>query len=107
MKKFWNSIKTWIGGLFKDESGSPSSKRFVGIVCGLSLCVVLFTEKTPNSAVVDAVALLAFGCLGLSSIDKFTATKKQISEAISKQEDVEEITACPTCGQDPCPCKNN
>lgn len=108
MKKFWNTLIKWLGGLFKDENGSPSSKRFVGILCGVSLCYVLLAEKNPNASVIDAVALLAFGCLGLSSIDKFTATKKQINEAITKTEtETVTTTPCPTCGQDPCPCKNN
>lgn len=83
MKKIIN----WISGLFKDESGSPSSKRFVGIMAGLSLCVTLYVnsysngEIKPSDSLVNAVALLAFGCLGLSSVDKFTALKKDIKEA--------------------------
>jgi hypothetical protein len=40
----------------------------------------------PAQYLVDAVALLAFGCLGLSSVDKFTQTKKQISEATKNEE---------------------
>jgi hypothetical protein len=31
----------------------------------------------PSDSLINAVALLAFGCLGLSSVDKFTAIKKQ------------------------------
>jgi hypothetical protein len=74
-KKFSN----WITGLFKDEKGNPSSKRFIGIICGLSLCVSLFinqyTGHKPSDALVDSVALLAFGCLGLSSVDKIWSKK--------------------------------
>ncbi len=83
MKKIIN----WISGLFKDESGSPSSKRFVGIIAGLSLCITLYVNSytngdiKPSDSLVNAVALLAFGCLGLSSVDKFTALKKDIKEA--------------------------
>jgi ABC-type transport system involved in cytochrome c biogenesis permease subunit len=83
MKKIIN----WISGLFKDESGSPSSKRFVGIISGLSLCITLYVNSyshgdiKPSDTLVNAVALLAFGCLGLSSVDKFTALKKDIKEA--------------------------
>jgi ABC-type transport system involved in cytochrome c biogenesis permease subunit len=83
MKKIIN----WISGLFKDESGSPSSKRFVGVMSGLSLCVTLYVnsysngEIKPSDSLVNAVALLAFGCLGLSSVDKFTALKKDIKES--------------------------
>jgi len=72
MKKIIN----WISGLFKDEKGSPSSKRFIGILCGITLCITLYANSytngdiKPADTLVNAVAMLAFGCLGLSSIDK-------------------------------------
>lgn len=78
---WFNPFRAWIISLFKDEHGDSSSKRLVGIGCALSLCVVLIhnaynpTSTNPSEAVVDAVALLAFGCLGLTSIDKFTAAR--------------------------------
>lgn len=74
-------IKEWIHGLLRDEKGTPSSKRFIGIVAGLSLCVALFinlfTEHPVDSTLVQSVAFLAFGCLGLSSVDKFSKAKTQ------------------------------
>ena len=77
MKKIIN----WVAGLLKDEKGTPSSKRFIGIVAGLSLCVALFinlfTEHPVDSTLVQSVAFLAFGCLGLSSVDKFSKTKTE------------------------------
>lgn len=85
--KFFN----WIAGLFKDEKGNPSSKRFVGILCGVALCVTMYhnsfstVDVAPSPVLVDAVALLAFGCLGLASVDKFTARKSNSSES-SKEE---------------------
>jgi len=73
-------ITTWITGLFKDERGVPSSKRFVGIIAGLTLCTALlinlFTALPVDANLVDAVALLSFGCLGLSSVDKYTKNKQ-------------------------------
>jgi len=69
-------IINWITGLFKDEKGSPSSKRFIGILCGITLCITLYANSftngdvKPSESLVNAVAMLAFGCLGLSSIDK-------------------------------------
>ena len=69
-------IINWITGLFKDEKGSPSSKRFIGILCGITLCITLYANSythgdiKPADTLVNAVAMLAFGCLGLSSIDK-------------------------------------
>jgi uncharacterized membrane protein YeiH len=76
-----NNIKTWLSGLLKDEKGTPSSKRFVGILCALTLCITMysnsFTEAhfSPSKDLVDAVALLAFACLGLSSVDKIWGKK--------------------------------
>ena len=72
MKKILN----WITGLFKDEKGSPSSKRFIGILCGITLCITLYANSythgdiKPSESLVNAVAMLAFGCLGLASVDK-------------------------------------
>ena len=72
-------IKSWICGLFKDEKGTPSSKRFIGIVAGLTLCAALlinlFTEYPVDHTIVNAVGLLSFGGLGLSTIDKFSLKK--------------------------------
>ena len=41
MKKLIN----WVGGLFKDERGNPSSKRFIGIIAGLSLCITMYANS--------------------------------------------------------------
>jgi ABC-type transport system involved in cytochrome c biogenesis permease subunit len=71
----------WINGLFKDEKGSPSSKRFIGILCGITLCVTLYVNSythgdiKPADTLVNAVAMLAFGCLGLASVDKIWGKK--------------------------------
>jgi hypothetical protein len=73
MKKIVN----WLTGLLKDEKGTPSSKRFIGIVSGLSLCVALFinlfTEHPVEMGLINAVTALAFGALGLASVDKIWA----------------------------------
>lgn len=72
MKRFM----LWLSCLMKDENGVPSSKRFIGVVSGLSLCVTLFLNQitgvfsNPSSEIIAAVAALAFGALGLSSVDK-------------------------------------
>ena len=76
MKDAVNTLFTWIGGIFKDETGSPSSKRVVGIIAGVTLCITMYhnsfttVDIAPAEYLVDAVALLAFGCLGLASVDK-------------------------------------
>jgi len=83
MKKFFK----WVGGLFKDEAGTPSSKRAMGIICTLTLCITMYTNQyteehyAPSDTLVNSVALLAFGCLGLSSLDKFSKKKKETSDA--------------------------
>jgi hypothetical protein len=85
-------IIDWVSGLFKDENGTPSSKRFVGIVCALTLCITMYVNSyshgdiKPADSLVNAVALLAFGCLGLSSADKFIAMKKDVANATKKEE---------------------
>ena len=87
----FSSIYGGIKGLFTDENGVVSSKRFVGIMCSTILCVTMYhnsfssVEVAPSPILVDAVALLAFGCLGLSSVDKFTNTKKKIKDATSQE----------------------
>jgi len=124
MKKILENLKNWIGGLFKDETGSPSSKRFVGILCALTLCVTMYhnsfstSDIAPASSLVDAVALLAFGCLGLSSLDKFTAAKKGMQDAITRDPAPKKSdtpidtpaytpvdTTCTVCGSEPCICE--
>lgn len=77
MKTFLANIKS----LFADENGNVSMKRLCGLLCTIALCATLysnsFTEAhfTPSTPLVDAVALLAFGCLGLSSVDKIWGKK--------------------------------
>jgi hypothetical protein len=77
MKKFLK----WFEGLLSDEKGNPSSKRFVGIMAGLTLCVTMYVNSyshgdiKPSDSLVNAVAMLAFGCLGLASVDKIFGKK--------------------------------
>jgi hypothetical protein len=79
MKKVIN----WISGLLKDEKGTPSSKRFIGIIAGLSLCITLYANSfseehvAPSPVLVNAVAALAFGALGLASVDKIWGKKEE------------------------------
>lgn len=89
MKKLINlitEILLWVRGLFNDEKGNPSSKRIVGMGCAVALCITMYhnsfssVEVAPAEYLVDAVALLAFGCLGLASVDKFTARKHKKKE---------------------------
>jgi len=81
MKQAVQKAFQWIGGLFKDEKGIPSSKRFVGIMCSIALCITMYhnsfstVDVAPAEYLVDAVAMLAFGTLGLASVDKIFGKK--------------------------------
>ena len=89
---WYKKFSRWVGGIFKDERGIPSSKRLVGILCGISLCVSLFinqyTTVAPSDTLVNSVTLLAFGCLGLASVDKIWGKKH--SDNTDDSEDTEE-----------------
>lgn len=74
MKKFFAQI-------FQDEKSNFSSKRFIGIIAGLTLCATMFVNSyshgdiKPSDTLVEAVAMLSFGCLGLASVDKVFGKK--------------------------------
>ena len=85
MKKFFSQI-------FQDEKGLYSSKRFMGIFAGLTLCITMFVNSytsgdvKPSDSLVNAVAMLSFGCLGLASADKiFTKKVKGDDDASTEQ----------------------
>lgn len=86
MKKFISDVLTWVKGVFNDEKGNPSSKRIVGMGCAVALCITMYHNSfsdvsvAPAEYLVDAVALLAFGCLGLASFDKFTNRRGKKTE---------------------------
>lgn len=75
-------MKTFFKELLSDETGHYSSKRLAGLLCVIALVIALigntFYPKSihPSEALVDAIALFAFGALGLTSIDKFTKKKR-------------------------------
>jgi hypothetical protein len=92
MKKILSAIRE----ILSDEKNRLSSKRVVGIICSIFLCVTLyensFSEEhiAPSVPLVQVVGALAFGCLGLSSIDKYTlrANKKEKEESEQQIENV-------------------
>jgi hypothetical protein len=61
---------------FQEDSGRFSMKRLCGLLCVITLCVTMyhnsFSEEhiAPSTILVESVALLAFGCLGLTSVEK-------------------------------------
>lgn len=70
---------------FCEDNGSLSMKRLCGLMCVLALCVTMYhnsfsTENiAPSPILVESVALLAFGCLGLTTAEKIF--KKNSNEA--------------------------
>jgi hypothetical protein len=75
-------IVNWLGGLLKDEKGTPSSKRFIGILAGVTLCsalmINLYTDMPVEPTLVNAVAAICIGGLGLASADKIFGKKKSM-----------------------------
>jgi hypothetical protein len=67
---------------FIDETGKLSMKRVCGLLCTLALCVTMYhnsfspVDQAPSNVLVEAVAALAFGCLGLSTVDKVFGKKE-------------------------------
>ena len=63
------------------ENNEPSSKRFVGIIGSLALFVTLighsFTDicNPPSDILINAVALLSFGSLGITGVEKIFSKK--------------------------------
>jgi hypothetical protein len=74
-------MKKFLTQIFQDEKGSFSSKRFVGIMCAISLCVTMYhnsfstVDVAPAPILIQSVAALAFGALGLASADKIFTKK--------------------------------
>ena len=67
-------MKSFIKGIFTDENGTYSSKRFVGVLSSLSIIFYMFMWPSINSN--NSVLILALGGLGLSSIDKLFKQKQ-------------------------------
>ena len=67
--------------LFFDETGKISMKRLCGLLCTVALCATMyhnqFSEQhfAPSPILVEAVAMLAFGTLGLTSVEKIFKKK--------------------------------
>ena len=76
----------WFFTKFFCEKSEPSSKRLVGIVGSFTLFVTLFTnsfshiDKAPSDALIQAVALLSFGALGITGFEKIFNKKDSNSK---------------------------
>ena len=71
-------MKKFIREMLTDEKGSTSSKRTAGMLCVLSLILALLInilsggKFEPSPILVNAISVLAFSTLGLTTIDKFS-----------------------------------
>ena len=68
--------------MMEGANGGISSKRFIGLLCSISLILALFVSlfscgkyETPE-ILIETIGLLSFGTLGLTSVDFFTHKKK-------------------------------
>jgi len=79
--------------MFSDERGNASSKRFVGVLSALLLCfafVYSIFVNTPiylSDTLIETIALLSFGCLGLSSVDKWSDRRSSKNRSKELSED--------------------
>jgi len=66
MSKFIKFIRE----LFSNDNNIASSKRFVGIISGLSLPIALLLGLSPPVPLINAVVTLSVLALGLATTDK-------------------------------------
>ena len=61
---------------FTEDNGRLSMKRLCGLLCVIALCVTMYHNSfsdehtAPATILVESVALLAYGCLGLTTLEK-------------------------------------
>jgi hypothetical protein len=76
-------MRNFLKSMLSDENEQISSKRVAGMLCVLGLVFSLIANTfthgdiKPSDSLVDAVALFAFGSLGLTSIDKYTKNRNK------------------------------
>lgn len=71
----------WFKQLFSAPTGNISSKRVMGVLCIICLCICLFISTfsvyQPSTAIVESLTIISIGCLGLTSIDIASYTRKR------------------------------
>jgi hypothetical protein len=84
-KKLEKKERGFIAKLFC-EGNEPSSKRFVGILGAITLFGTLFAnsfshlDQAPSDSLVNAVALLSFGALGITGAERIFSKKENNNE---------------------------
>lgn len=86
LKKYFENIIAFITGFFMNKPDAPSMKRLCGLLCTIFLCATLYHNSfsaeniAPSIPLVQSVALLAFGCLGLTSAEGILKKKDKAKE---------------------------
>ena len=81
-----NKKQRWFLAKFFCEKSEPSTKRLVGIVGAFTLFATLFAnsfthvDNAPSDALVQAVALLSFGALGITGVEKVFSKKEPVNK---------------------------
>jgi len=75
-------MKKFLISMFKDERDVVSSKRVIGFMCALFLCVTMALNSyshesiKPSDSLVDAVLTIGCVCIGGTTVDKFSSIVK-------------------------------
>jgi len=93
LRKGLSQLATFITGFFYDKQDSPSMKRLCGLMCTFWLCLTLYENSftaehiAPSTPLVETVGYLAFGCLGLTSIEKVSKifNNKDKTESVNNE----------------------
>jgi hypothetical protein len=80
----------WFLKMLKDHDGEPSSKRLVGVISAICLLFCLIyncikPDNAPKEYLVDSIALLSFGCLGLTATEKIFSIVKSRKNTLAEE----------------------
>ncbi len=68
------TLKEWVQRTFADHEGIPSFKRQLSLVIFLIMTLAVFSNKPVE--VIEVLAFLVGGVLGITGAEKFTKNKK-------------------------------
>ena len=77
MRKLKSKVNTtWLKEILEDESSNPSSKRLIAMCLSLaiSVCLIvnLFIDIKLSGELITGVVAIVLGCVGATSVDKFS-----------------------------------
>ena len=86
LKQYFEEAVKFLSGFFTNKPDAPSIKRLCGFFCTIFLCATLYHNSfsderiAPSVPLVESVAMLAFGCLGLTSVERIFKKKDNLKE---------------------------